>query len=87
MQARALSPRAAKFAERLLNTASSIPYEVRLSMRIALLEQIHHAKPPTDTEWSSLERPIRSKDARTHSDVIEARLFVKACEAFAARHW
>lgn len=87
LQAHRLTPRAAKFAEKLLQGSPQIAYEVRHAMLVALLELTHPARAPTVTEWSSLERPSKSKDARTHSDVTEARIFVNDCARFAADHW
>ena len=86
LQARRLTPRAARFAEKLLRGSPQIQYEVRHAMLVALLDLTHVGTAPTVTEWSSLERPAKSKDARTHSDVIEARLFVEACATFAASY-
>ena len=87
VQARHLTPRAARFAEKLLRGSPHIQYEVRHAMLVALLDLTRTGTAPTVTEWSSLESPAKSKDARTHSDVVEARLFVNACKTFAADHW
>ena len=79
-----LTPRAARFAEKLLRGPSQIQCEVRHAMLVALLDLTRTGASPTVAEWSA--RPVRSKDARTHSDVIEARLFVEACATFAASY-
>jgi hypothetical protein len=87
VQARRLTPRAARFAEKLLRSSPQIAYEVRHAMLVALLDLARAATAPTVTEWSALERPTKSKDASTHSDVVEARLFVEACASFTVEHW
>jgi hypothetical protein len=80
----ALTPRSARFATKLLRGSLQIPFDVRHAMTVALLDTLAAARAPTPTEWSALEQPLRSKDARTNADVIEARLFVDACASFAA---
>lgn len=82
-RATCLTPRAARFAERMLSCSPNIAFEVRHAMLVALLSKGTASKPPTVTEWSALEQPMKSKDARTHADVMEARLFVEACADFA----
>jgi hypothetical protein len=80
-----LTPRAARFAEKLLRRSLTIPFEVRHAMVVALMEKLAVSKGPTAMEWSALEQGMRSKDARTHADVTQAHLFVDACASFAAK--
>lgn len=84
LQARELTPRAARFAENLLRGSPQIPFAIRHAMLVAVLDKITAATQPTASEWSALEQPSRIRSAPAGADGIEARLFVDSCAAFPA---
>ena len=61
VQARRLTPRAARFAEKLLRGSPQIQYEVRHAMLVALLDLTRTGTAPTVTEWSSQKAQQKAK--------------------------
>lgn len=81
----ALSPKAARLAARLLDLSVGVPFEWRLSLRMALLERGRLAPPFNDADLAPLRR---SSDAvALESPTLDqARRFMRAlCADPAAR--
>jgi hypothetical protein len=88
--AQTLSPKAARMAARLLDGSMNIPYEWRLSLRIALVERGRFAGPLTITDLSPLSAEdsdpsrIQSPDAQAQDAAsrpqVQARRFIEAVQ-------
>lgn len=86
--AQTLSPKAARMAARMLDGSSNIPYEWRLSLRIALVERGRFAGPFTTTDLAPLSSesgpapentPLQEPDADARPQV-QARRFIEAVQ-------
>jgi len=88
--AQTLSPKAARMAARLLDGSKNIPYEWRLSLRIALVERGRFSGPLSTTDlaplspgendsFDSLRQSSRGADGDTRPQV-QARRFIEAVQ-------
>lgn len=86
--AQTLSPKAARMAARLLDGSMNIPYEWRLSLRIALVERGRFAGPLTTTDLAPLSAEdndpscIQSPEAQDAASrpQVQARRFIEAVQ-------
>lgn len=71
-----LTPKAARLAVRMLDGSVGIPFDWRLSLRLALVERGQHAAPFTTSDLIALDPPGRAVDADLPTD--QAQRFIQA---------
>lgn len=83
--AQMLSPKAARLAARLLDSAVDIPFEWRLTLRMALTERARGASTFTTTDLVPMPSTI-SAEQQPMPAHDQARLFMQAVQTDAAEH-
>ncbi|MGJ7492899.1 hypothetical protein [Variovorax sp. ZT4R33] len=82
--AQALSPKAARLAARLLDGAVDIPFEWRLSLRMALVERGRTARPFTTTDLAPLAVDAGDSPDTEGRPQDQARRFMRALQGDAS---